>query len=304
MTKSFRVRIAALALGAAHPFAAHAIPAPQSPMLAEEEGMWGYKDAAGAWVVPPKYALATDFTRGGIAAVAGPDGLQWIDRTGNAIAQAFSYDNGPDPFVEGRARIVGKDGRIGFIDAAGTVVIPATWDFATPVAEGRSIVCTGCRPHREGEHTRYVGGTWGAIDADGNITLVIQYPSWADATAALRGEIRQAFPIHLDPSQWTILPTEGLVVLYSDTGRQVATTHTIEVDLASIERAFGGLPEGPADVLVTRIGETSILYKPDDPMLPVPEGGFHIDIDRVTVMKALQSDCPEGKSHATTTPPK
>lgn len=128
---------------------------------------WGYKDAAGVVVIPPKFILAREFSAEGLAAVANEDEWLLIDRRGRVLVRPFVTDNGPDPFREGRARFV-SDGKFGFFDAFGRVVIPPRFDFAKPFANGLAAVCRGCKLMRKGEHTTVSGGTWGHIDTAGN----------------------------------------------------------------------------------------------------------------------------------------
>lgn len=52
-------------------------------------------------------------------------------------------------------------------------------------------------------------------------------------------------------------------------------THYV-LDLASLEAALGGRPEGPVAVLIEVTGEQTRSESPDDPSLPSPEGGFRI----------------------------
>ena len=93
---------------------------------------------------------------------------QWfLARTGRAVA-VLTYDNGPDYFQEGLARIK-VHGQIGFVDKALNVVIEPAWDFAFPFQGGLAVVCTGCVEMQHGEHTLLEGGGWGYIDADGRI---------------------------------------------------------------------------------------------------------------------------------------
>ncbi len=128
---------------------------------------WGYKDAAGDVVILPKFILAREFSAEGLAAVANEGEWVLIDRWGRTLARPFVTDDGPDPFREGRARFV-SDGKFGFFDAFGRVVIPPRFDFAKPFANGLAAVCRGCKLVRKGEHTTVSSGTWGHIDTAGN----------------------------------------------------------------------------------------------------------------------------------------
>ena len=88
----------------------------------------------------------------------------------------YPFDNGPDYFEEGLARFV-KNNKFGFFDTKARIVVPATYDFATPFKEGRAVVCNGCKPYTEGEYILYKGGKWGFIDTAGKVIIPLQYDS-------------------------------------------------------------------------------------------------------------------------------
>jgi len=85
-------------------------------------------------------------------------------------APALLFDNGPDYFVEGRARTI-RDGKVGFVNEGLEVVVPREWDFALPFEGGFARVCTGCSIVREDgdEHGTVQGGSWAVIDREGRI---------------------------------------------------------------------------------------------------------------------------------------
>jgi hypothetical protein len=105
------------------------------------------------------------FTPYGFGGAASGD---WLCRGSDGIARAhvFAFDNGPDYVSEGFRRYV-ADGKMGFVDAACHVVIPAAWDFVEPFDGGRARVCMACVKERDGEHWRMVGGRWSFIDRTG-----------------------------------------------------------------------------------------------------------------------------------------
>lgn len=133
-----------------------------------EDGLFGFKDPQGNVVIPARFQFAYAFSEQGLGAAVLANQFMFINRRGQMIAQAFPYDNGPDYFVEGRARIV-RDGKVGFIDKTGTIVIEPRFDFAGPFCDGRAAMCEGCRRVVHGEHAGYEGGLWGQIDASGRI---------------------------------------------------------------------------------------------------------------------------------------
>ena len=125
-----------------------------------EDGRVGYRDAAGDAVIAPRFAFAYEFSAEGIAAVVDDDGFAFIDINGDVLARAFAFDNGPDYFQEGRARIVDGE-KVGFIATDGSIVVAPQFEHASAFCEGLAVVCQGCRIVPDGEHSRVEGGTWG-----------------------------------------------------------------------------------------------------------------------------------------------
>jgi hypothetical protein len=104
------------------------------------DGRYGYKNKRGDTVIAPTLRYAYEFKPGGIAAAVSDDGtFVFIDPNGKVIARAFAYDNGPDYFQEGYARIV-DGGKIGFIDDKGHIVIPPRFDEALGFCHGKAQV--------------------------------------------------------------------------------------------------------------------------------------------------------------------
>jgi len=149
-------------------------PSPESWTSFEENGVWGFRDGRGKIVIEPKFEAAYDF-HGPLAAVALAEGWRFIDRGGRVMdIRPFMIDNGPDYYSEGLARFV-KDGRIGFLDEAGRIVIPAQFDFVSTFSEGLAAFCIGCQKVPEGGHLPVRGGKWGYINVRGEMAVKPQY---------------------------------------------------------------------------------------------------------------------------------
>jgi hypothetical protein len=136
----------------------------------EQGELWGYKNAAGKIVIPPKYLSAGEFSASGIAAVADQRGWAMIDSSGAVLIRPYVFDNGPDYFSQGLARFV-TAGRFGFFDERGKIVIPARFDFVEPFHDGMAAFCEGCVQARQGEHLTVKGGKWGYIDRKGKTVV-------------------------------------------------------------------------------------------------------------------------------------
>ena len=142
----------------------------------ERDGRWGYRDRKGKIIVPAQFAIAQNFSRQGIAAVVDEQGSAYIDQMGRVIIRPFSFDNGPDYFKEGLARF-NLNGKLGFFDKTGKIIIKAQFDFAEPFHDGLAAVCIGCRSEiiDHGEHSVMVGGLWGYINQRNRIIVPLKF---------------------------------------------------------------------------------------------------------------------------------
>ncbi len=145
----------------------------------ETGGKWGYRDVRGKVVLAARYEIAQAFSPAGMAAVVDEAGWAYIDTAGRVLIRPLVVDNGPDDFAEELARFR-REGKVGFFDRRGKVVIEPRYSFALPFSEGLAAVCEGCTEQPDGEHTKLAGGRWGFIDRRG--TLVI--PARFDEAAA------------------------------------------------------------------------------------------------------------------------
>lgn len=98
---------------------------------------YGFKNAAGAIVIAPNLRFAYEFGPGGVAAAVDDNTrFVYVDTKGRVIARAYAFDNGPDYFQEGVARIVDDRGKIGFVTERGEIAIPPTYDAAEGFCHG------------------------------------------------------------------------------------------------------------------------------------------------------------------------
>lgn len=146
-----------------------------------KESLVGVKNQKGEIVIPAQFKIYSDLKDGEV--VEGEtilfDGNKtggnqeknaWgyvYDRKGNFLYQPFMYDNGPDYFVEGLRRFV-KNGKIGFADRNGKVIIEPKHDFVDYFNYGYASFCDGCDWEKtDDEHKSIVGGKWGIMNARG-----------------------------------------------------------------------------------------------------------------------------------------
>jgi len=95
--------------------------------------LYGYYDKEGNLTIPMKYLDATIFVDG-IAWVMNKEERGFINKTGEFIFKAEDGVFGL-PFIQNRAVVHNKDGRFGFINKKGEVVIPYQFDEAVSFSE-------------------------------------------------------------------------------------------------------------------------------------------------------------------------
>ena len=138
-------------------------------------------DSSGQRRVKAKYLRALSFNKHGVAAVwvKTVKGFYYVGRDGHMVP-VITYDNGPDDFVEERARTQ-VNGKIGYIDRKLRLVIPRRYDWGFPFEGGKAVVCIGCKLKASGrEHWLVEGGKWGAVDRNGHEIVPLQYRSMGD----------------------------------------------------------------------------------------------------------------------------
>ena len=134
---------------------------------ADEEYYCGYIDNDGNVVIPPKYEIAEDFSEG-LACVAEHGwgkGYGFINTSGEVIISLKDGVMVYGSFHEGLC-LVSVDGKCGFIDRRGAMVIPPQFDGADGFDHGVA-------PVRVGE--REANGNWGFIDHTGKFIVPPKY---------------------------------------------------------------------------------------------------------------------------------
>jgi hypothetical protein len=156
-------------------------------------GLSGYVDSSGGFVIAPQFEYAGEF-HDGIAAVVKQNRRFFIDRTGKRITPEFDSvsDFSEDlaavevdskmgyirrdgsfalpprfrgtsdlDFSEGLVAIR-IEGKVGFMNKSGTIVIEPAYDDAYEFSEGRAVVQSGDK--------------FGYIDAAGNLVIPLRFP--------------------------------------------------------------------------------------------------------------------------------
>lgn len=91
-----------------------------------------------------------------------------IDRNENVLFDLVSFDNGPDYFNEGLTRVQ-RNGKMGYANNKGEVVIPCQYAFAGWFENGIAKVTFEAKQYRDlDEHLRVESDSWFNIDKQGN----------------------------------------------------------------------------------------------------------------------------------------
>lgn len=165
-------------------------------------GKWGFVNQTGKVIIPFKFQSANPFYEK-LAAVTLDGLVGYIDRSGNWVIQPrFSLMRGYSDqlflpnFSEGLAVYRDKD-KYGFINATGITVIPATFDRAESFSEGLALVGLNEKVgylKKDGQYAiepkfesgqRFsnglasvrIGGKWGYVDTVGSMQIQPQYDS-------------------------------------------------------------------------------------------------------------------------------
>ncbi len=97
-------------------------------------------------------------------------GFCLIDKSEQVLFKIYEYDNGPDYTLEGLYRIV-VDGKIGFANEDGNIIINPVFDFVKPFENGLAEFCVDCKQVRQNEHFIIEGGKWGFVDKTGKVVV-------------------------------------------------------------------------------------------------------------------------------------
>ena len=162
-----------------------------------KDSLVGVKNQAGKIIIPAQFINLTGLKEGEIvegenntiffdASLADKKKVEknsWgvvFDRKGNLLYQPYSYDNGADYFSEGLRRLV-KNGKVGFADRNGKIIIEAEHDFVSPFNYGYAAFCDGCDWEKTNdEHRSIVGGKWGVMNIKGQTVQSLANPTAQD----------------------------------------------------------------------------------------------------------------------------
>lgn len=91
-----------------------------------------------------------------------------VNRNGDILFDLVWFDNGPDYFSEGLTRVQ-RNGKMGYANEKGEIVITCQYDFAKWFENGVAEVTFNAREYRDmDEHLRVESDSWFEIDKQGN----------------------------------------------------------------------------------------------------------------------------------------
>ena len=89
-----------------------------------------------------------------------------IDQNGTELFQVFKYDNGPDYVKNGLFRIV-KNGKIGYANIHGKVIIQPNFECAYPFEGDLAKVSDNCEIIKDEKHKIWKSNNWYQITKNG-----------------------------------------------------------------------------------------------------------------------------------------
>lgn len=124
-------------------------------------GLWGYIDIDGNYVIEPKYQYASRFSTTGLAMVEESDtGLYgYINTTGRYVIDSQFLN--AYPFSQGLALVMNSNYGLQYIDETGTCVIEIPYEKATSFSNDRAFVYD--------DTANGFDGGWAMIDLDGKL---------------------------------------------------------------------------------------------------------------------------------------
>ena len=90
-----------------------------------------------------------------------------IDRNQNILFDLVLFDNGPEPFKEGVTRVL-RNGKMGYANKFGRLVIPCEYDFTTQFEKGKAKVTYNANEYLDLDgNKRFESDEWFIIDKKG-----------------------------------------------------------------------------------------------------------------------------------------
>lgn len=160
--------------------------------------LFGYMDKHGKTVIPCIYTYAAHF-HCGVAAVRKDDKWFYIDKQGKQVKELLPYSSKDLKFHEGYAIIDSKEGKYGFLNTQGRIIIPCVYDEVKNYNDGLAWVCKDSK--------------WGCIDILGNIVIPFVYSDCLDFKENLAAVKKDGKYGYIDKKGVVVIP-----FIYSNAG--------------------------------------------------------------------------------------
>jgi hypothetical protein len=133
---------------------------------------WGYVNKMGMVAIPLQFEQAEEFVQGVAKVYTDAHHWRYIDRSGQPVSP-YVFDDSTRLQFSGGLSAVQLDGKYGYIDTKGRMVIAPRFEAAGSFAEGLAAV--------------QIGDRWGYINSLGQVVIQPQFNS---ADAFVRGRAR------------------------------------------------------------------------------------------------------------------
>jgi hypothetical protein len=174
----------------------------------KENGKWGYIDAKGDWAILPRFDEIGDFSANGLAVVKVPLAKERASRIfyGRALCNPLLYKEHP-PLIPDCAKGSEENGKYGYIDAKGDWAIPPRFDDAWGFsANGLAVVKEN--------------GKWSYINAKGDWAISPRFDDAWDfsANGLAKAEENGKYGYINAKGDWAIPPRFGDAESFSANG--------------------------------------------------------------------------------------
>lgn len=118
----------------------------------ENDSIVSVVDEDGKVIVKPFVSLHTvnnGEIKDRIIYISSKNNSHYVDRQGKFLFYPYYFDNGPDYPREFSVRFTSKEGKVGLADLDGNILIPAKYDFISPLNFGYVDYCQDCYFDRE-----------------------------------------------------------------------------------------------------------------------------------------------------------
>jgi len=202
----------------------------QGLAAASIHGLWGYIDHNGKWVVKPEYRGTWTF-KDGLGRVKVLDGkFGYLDTLGHLVIDTI-WEEGEE-FSEGFTK-VRKDNRFQFIDKSGGLLSPESWDMAFAFKNGYARVSNG--------------GWWGLLDRKGNLVIQVKYEDLGQIAnnripvelKGLWGYLDSLGKVRIEPKYEEVSPFQGQYAAAKKGSHwiiidQTGQTHSLDFDFIQV----------------------------------------------------------------------